>query len=550
MKGFRRTVLVLVLVLDVLLVALLRRTTVGPPRRMDDRVGIIPAADERRYNEYLVRVQDESGIDVRIALVPDTRGQPLEQFALRAMRELDVGRETGGRGLLIVYDTLAHAMRIEVGPKLEGILPDAFVGYLMREHVDAFFGGGRPELGLRTTLFMIHWRIRMARLGEEYDPSFEEYIRDVRRLGSGGGASGRIALDSGVVGFINTSGDAAASAHFRPQPSVEAAYRVHHEWLALGGGQVDVPLFTPASQTYLRHLPMSPAFNAYGLATEFGRRYAVDQRGDLAMLYYTDDPFLSPKFFRRTADGWQMDVFAEVANSQEAAGLWYTWRLRVSGDDFSRVFADRYTPMAVPGVHDFYRVAGGDNRALTIRGNASPVESELERREPAGEQSRPDSGAVAGAVAVEYLTVREAADRIRSARGRPAVVLLYGTWNEQTRGQFPEIVRVARSCLEQGVEFLAFQKDASPRAIADFPLLLARHHAPFPPLQLYPWRSGLLGATMGELGIRVGPQWLPPLVAVLDRDGRVVWQAQGVTDWEAVQAACGSVVGESGSGGT
>jgi uncharacterized protein len=546
MKGCRRTVIVLFLVLDVLLLALFWRTTVGPPRRVDDRVGIIPAFDERKYNEYLAQVQSESGIDVRIALVPDTRGQPLEQFALRAMRELDVGRETGGRGLLIVYDTLAHAMRIEVGPKLEGILPDAFVGYLMREHVDAFFGGGRPELGLRTTLFMVHWRIRMARLGEEYDPSFEEYIRDVRRLASGGGASGRIARDSGVAGFINTSGDAAASAYFRPQPSVEAAYRLHQEWLALGGGQVDVPLITSASQTYLRRLPLSPAFNAYLLATEFGRRYAVDQRGDLAMLYYTDDPFLSPKFFRRTADGWQMDIFAEVANSQEATGFWYTWRLRVSGDDFSRVFADRYTPMDVPGVDDFYRVAGGDNRALTIRGNASPVESELDRPKPAGARSPPDSGAVA----VEYLTVREAAERVRNARGRPAVVLLYGTWNEQTRGQFSEIVRVARSCRKQGVEFLAFQKDANPRAIADLPVLLARHQAPFPPLQLHPWRSGLLDATMGELGIRVGRQWRPPLVALLDRDGRVVRQAQGVTDWEAVQAACRSVAGDVVSGGT
>lgn len=351
-----------------------------------------PAADERQYNEYLVRVQDESGIDVRIALVPDTRGQPMKQFALRAMRELDVGREAGGRGLLIMYDTLAHAMRIEVGPKLEGILPDAFVGYLMREQVGAFFGGGRPELGLRTTLFMVHWHIRMARLGEEYDPSFEEYVRDVRRLASGGGASGRIGLDSAIAGFINTSGDAAASAYFRPQPSVEAAYRRHQEWLALGGGEVDVPLFTSTSQTYLRHLPMSPAFNAYLLAAEYGRRYAVDQRGDLAILYYTDDPFLSPKFFRRTPEGWQMDVFAEVANSQEAAGLWYTWRLRVSGDDFSRVFTDRFTPMDVPLVDDFYRGGGRGQPGAHHQGKREP---RWNRRSAAGSRSPRDPGPTA-----------------------------------------------------------------------------------------------------------------------------------------------------------
>jgi hypothetical protein len=429
-------------------------------------------------------------------------------------------------------------MRFEVGPKLEGIDPDAFVGYLMRYHLDAFFGGGRPELGLRTTLFMIHWRIRLARLGEEYDPSFEEYMRDVRRLSSGGGASGRIALDSALAGFINRTGDTAASAYFRPQPTVEAAYRRHQEWLALGGGQVDVPLLTPASQIYLQRLPMSPAFNAYILATEFRRSYLVDQRGDLAMLYYTDDPFLSPKFFRRTPDGWQMDVYAEVVNSQEATGFWYTWRLRVSGDDFSRVFADRYTPMNVPGVPDFSRVAGGDNRALTIRGTSVPVASELDRRKDADAPAPTRSATPA----VQWVTVGEAAQRIRGARGRPAVVLLYGIWNDQTRGHFPAVVRAARACRDRGTDFLAFHTDQSPRAIAELPGFLKRHEAPFPALQLYRWRSGLLDATMGELGIRVGRQWLPPLAALLDREGRVVWQAQGVTDWEALPCMAGELV--------
>lgn len=538
LKITRHRILILVVIADILLVALLWRVTHPARGRVDDRVGLIPAYDEQQYGRYLDQVQSESGIDIRIALVPDTRGRPPEQYALALMRDLGVGRETGGRGLLILYDTLARSMRIEVGPKLEGILPDAFVGYLMREHVDAFFGAGRPELGLRTTLFMIHWRIRMARLGEEYDPSFEEYVRDVRRLGAGGGASGRIALDSGLARLINRTGDTAASGYFRPQPSVEAAYLRHQEWLALGGGQMDVPLFTPASRTFLQQrLPLSPAFNAYLLAGEYGRRYQVDRRGDLAMVFYTDDPFLSPKFFRRTPEGWQMDVVAEVANSQETVGFWWTWRLRVSGDDFSRVFADRYTPMNVPGVPDYYRVAGGDNRALTIRGTADPVASELDPG--ADPVVMPSLDALPG---VEWLTVRQAAERIQGARGQPSIVLLYGTWNEQTRGQFPEIVRLARFCRERGMEFLAFQKDASYRAIADFPGFPRRHDAPFPALQLYPWRSGLLDATMGELGIRVGTRWSPPLVAVLDRDGRVVWQAQGVTDWEAVAATAAGLV--------
>jgi hypothetical protein len=357
-------------------------------------------------------------------------------------------------------------------------------------------------------------------------------MRDMRRVAAGGGASKRRDTGPGAAKLINRTGDTAAVGRFRPQPSVEAAYRLQQEWLALGGGQVDVPLFTPASRAYLeRLLPLSPAFNEYLLAAEYGRRYLVDERGDLAMLYYTDDPFLSPKFFRRTPDGWQMDVAAEVVNSQEVAGMWYTWRLRVSGDDFSQVFADMYTPMLIPGMmDDFYRVAGGDNRALGIRGSSKTVESELGPNRIASAESLTD-----GVPGVEYLTVRTATERIRAARGRPVVVLLYGIWNKQTQGQLPEIVRVARACRDRGIDVLAFHTDHLPRAIEALPDTLRAYGAPFPTVQLYRWRSGMLDASMDELGIRVGLSWRPPLVAVLDREGTVVWQAQGVADWAAVE---------------
>ncbi|MGH7629928.1 MAG: TPM domain-containing protein [Gemmatimonadales bacterium] len=527
----RRGVLIAVLAFDVLLLVLLWPVLVGPKERLTDRVGLIPAAEARQYNRYLDWVQHESGVDIRILLVPGTGDTPLETYALEAMRERGIGRETGTRGLLIVYDTSRRAMRVEVGPRLQGVIPDAFAGYLMREHVDAFFGEGRPEIGLRTTLFMVHWRIRMARLGREYDPSFEEFVRDVRRLASGGGASSRIGGAVSSAGFINRAGDSAAHAYFGPQPTAEQAIRRYQEWLALGSGQIDVPLFTPASRDYLRRLPISRAFNEYLLANEYGRAYEIDERGDLAMLVYTDDPFLSPKFLHRETGGWQVDIAAEVANSQEAVGTAWTWRLRDSGDEFSRVFADRYTPMDVFGADEFYRVAGGDNRSLVIRGDADAVESELAHREPHPRSAPGDADAV------EHLTVRQVAERIRQVRGRPGIIVLYSSRNGATRAQFTDISRLAADWRSRGIEVLAFHTDDDSSAVAGLRGFLTGYDAPFAPVQVYRWRPGLLAATMGELGIHVGRRWANPLVAVIDPAGRVVWQAQGVTDWSRVQDA-------------
>ncbi len=531
----RRGVLITVLVFDVLLLAGLWLVFRPPMKRVSDTVGMIPESDERNYNNYLSWVEQESGVDVRILLVPATGDTPLETYALEQMRERGVGRKTGARGLLIVYDTSRRAMRVEVGPRLQGVIPDAFAGYLMREHVRAFFGDRRPELGLRTTLFMVHWRIRMARLGREYDPAFQEYITDVRRLASGGGASGSVGAGATAARFINRSGDTAAQAYFTPQPTVEQVRQRYHEWLALGGGQIDVPLFTPGSQEYLGQLPMSRAFNEFLLATEYGRAYRIDERGDLALLYFTDDPFLSPKFLRRGPEGWRLDLRAEVANTQEAAGLPYTWRLRDSGDDFSRVFADRYTPVYMPLVGEFYRIAGGDNRTLGIKGGAAAVESEL--------APRPRSAGFIGptAPAVEQLTVFQMAERIRRMNGRPRIVLLYGIRVAETVNRFADVVGVASGCRAQGVEILAFHTDNAPSAVARLRDFLTRHEAPFSPLQIYQWRPGLLSSTARELGIEIGQQWSSPLVAAIDRSDQVTWQSQGVTDWSLVQAACEAI---------
>jgi uncharacterized protein len=533
---FRRKVLLAVALLDLLILAAAWRWHRDvAPSRVVDRVGIISAAEQRNYNWFLEQMHRESGIDLRIVLVPTVGNSTPEQFALATMRQLGIGQGTGRRGLLIVYDTLARTMRVEIGPKLEGILPDAFVGYLVREHLDPFFNEGSPDLGLRTTLFMIHWRVRMARLGEEYDPSFEEYVRDVRRLAAGGGASARLLASGSRAGFINRYADSAAKAFFRPQPTVEEAYRRHLEWLALGGGQVNVPLFTKESHQFLERLPLSPAFNAYLLATEYGRSYAIDQRGDLAMLYYTDDPFLSPKFFRRTPAGWQMDVWAEVINSQETVGLAYTWRLIVSGDEFSWAFADRYVEMKVPGATQYFRVAGGDNRTLPIGSARLPVASEEVVPRSRGPQPVTSSGPPQP---LQWIPVDAAAARIQAARGRPAVVLLYGIWNDQTLDAMPAIVGAAERCRSAGAEILAFHTDQEWRAVSQLPGRLAAQGAPWPPLQLRQWPSGHLSATMEPLGIRIEKSWLPPFVAVLDRNGLVVWQEQGVTRWDAVP--CGT----------
>lgn len=122
-------------------------------------------------------------------------------------------------------------------------------------------------------------------------------------------------------------------------------------------------LFTPESRSYLAHLPVSPAYREFILFAEYGKRYRLDERGDLALLYFTGTPFVSPHFFVNEGGVWRMDMVAEVRNTVERVGGIYTWDYRGEGDRHTHAFSD-----LLINLHGYRRFSDGDNRELRIRG--------------------------------------------------------------------------------------------------------------------------------------------------------------------------------------
>jgi hypothetical protein len=202
-----------------------------------------------------------------------------------------------------------------------------------------------------------------------------------------------------------------------------------------------------------------------------------------------------------------MDLFADVRHSREYVGEAWTWSMVLQDDDMTRTFADRYID-----VNGLIRVAGGDNRPIPMRG-AAP------------EFSEPGADRVPG---LERLTVTEAAQRIAAAHGRPAVVLFYQWGNKRTRERFAEVVAVVRRCQQRGAVVLAFSVDEPWFAPPELPDFLREQQAPFPAIHLYPWLEGQFILAMEPLGLRIGTTWRTPLIALMDSDGRVLAQAQGI----------------------
>lgn len=463
--------------------------------RIEDRSDLLNGVDASRLEDHLSRLYRESGVDIRFVIVDSVPGGALEELALQRTRALgsDPDRD---RRVLVAYDAGRGRLRITIGPALNGILTDRFAGYLMRDGERGVPSAGMLTSELRFTLRTLDVRLRRAALGEAYDPRAAEFVAERRSVAEDSGSGGQ---------------------RFGPQSTVEMAYARYLEWLRDGHLKTDVDLFTRPSQAYLQALPVSPAFTAHALFLEYGRAYRILVRGDLALLYFTDDPLVAPHCFRRARGGWQLDLVTEVRDTREVDEGPWAWSLVDRHDDFTGTFLDRYTAMG-----PLLRVAGGDDRPVPVRGAEIPAWAPLpETRAPAG---------------VEQLTTREAAERIAAARGRPAVVLLYSTGDRQTWRSFPAIVAFLRRSQAGGAEVLAFSVDDRWEAVAALPGFL--RGAPVRAVHLYPWPKGQLTKAMTPLGIKIDRVWFQPIAALLDRDGRSIVQVDGRDfDIAALEAA-------------
>ena len=332
-------------------------------QRLYDQVGIFQPYDVKGLEEHLFAMYIESDIDMRILFVNDTEAQPLEDFAQQKMHELRIGatnREE--RGLLLVFDTLGRRLRIEVGYGLEGYFPDAFISYVIRDHAQAFFSSSNYALGLELLLRIFHHRIREAVLGKDFDPTVIEVLEHRRYLSSGAGAAANVSAQQGKDSFYRGTLTETQRKRFGPQPTPEEAHQAYLQWLANDVFDAQVDLFTKESQNKIGQLPMTKAFFHEIMLEEYGKRYASDIRGNLALLYCIDSPFPSPHFFVKGEEGWQMDVVTEIRNTQNVIGGVYTWQWRGQNDAFTRTFFDRLIM-----VNGAIRINEGDNRPLITR---------------------------------------------------------------------------------------------------------------------------------------------------------------------------------------
>ncbi len=124
------------------------------PNQQDALVQLLKSLDTRK------------GSQIAVLIVPTTQPETIEQYSIRVADAWKLGRKGIDDGALLLVAKDDHAVRIEVGRGLEGVLPDAVANRIINEIIIPFFKQGDVYGGLQAG------SVRMIRIieGEPLPP--------------------------------------------------------------------------------------------------------------------------------------------------------------------------------------------------------------------------------------------------------------------------------------------------------------------------------------------------------------------------------------------
>ena len=111
------------------------------PKQIDSRSyvsnpdGIISQTTVNELNKTLATLEKETRTEVAIVIVQSISGENIELFANDLFTQWGIGKSGDNNGLLILFVENNKEIRFEVGYGIEGVLPDAQISKIQREHI-------------------------------------------------------------------------------------------------------------------------------------------------------------------------------------------------------------------------------------------------------------------------------------------------------------------------------------------------------------------------------------------------------------------------------
>ncbi|MGE5514724.1 MAG: TPM domain-containing protein [Bacteroidota bacterium] len=133
---------------------------VPPPGLVVDQAGVLTPEARTDLEEALVALRGAPHpASVAILVIDHVPDGDIETYALTVGRAWKLGRAGIDDGLLLVHAVGDHRYRFEVGPGLQGVLPDGAIGDIGRQFFVPWIKAGDPHRAYRESIRAISERL-------------------------------------------------------------------------------------------------------------------------------------------------------------------------------------------------------------------------------------------------------------------------------------------------------------------------------------------------------------------------------------------------------
>lgn len=115
---------------------------------VSDPENILSASVRNRINSTAISLEDKTGAEMAVVVVPSIGNDTPESFSERLFQKWGIGKKGEDNGLLILLVTEDRYIRFEVGYGLEGVLTDAMSKRIQAQRMNQYLSRGDWDNGL------------------------------------------------------------------------------------------------------------------------------------------------------------------------------------------------------------------------------------------------------------------------------------------------------------------------------------------------------------------------------------------------------------------
>lgn len=114
-----------------------------PEGRITDQTGTLTGSQIAALDRKLAVFESETTNQIAVLLIPTLAGDSLEDYSIRLGEKWKIGQKGKNNGVILLVVKNDRKVRIEVGYGLEGALPDAVAGTIIRSEIAPRFKAGQ-----------------------------------------------------------------------------------------------------------------------------------------------------------------------------------------------------------------------------------------------------------------------------------------------------------------------------------------------------------------------------------------------------------------------